>query len=146
MINPVEIFAFFFAISLCGWGLFGLFVIFSIKKFIIRRYEEETELGQTIFFTKHMPFAKYAPDFFSSSFYAGHLLSFLWGWKFIKFIKEKRPNVTYFDDIDSPDVVTSNFSAKEIRRIKLVAIIIMILFLHGIAYCIFHFIWPDVFS
>jgi hypothetical protein len=128
------------------WLLFGLYVIFSIKKFIVRRYEEETDLGQTIFFTKHMPFAKYAPDFFSSSFYAGHLLSFVWGWKFIKFIKEKRPNVTYFDDIDSPDVVIRNFSAKEIRRIKLVAIIIMILFLHGIAFCIFHFIWPDVFS
>ena len=128
------------------WLLFGLYVIFSIKKFIVRRYEEETDLGQTIFFTKHMPFAKYAPDFFSSSFYAGHLLSFLWGWKFIKFIKEKRPNVTYFDDIDSPDVVIRNFSAKEIRRIKLVAIIIMILFLHGIAFCIFHFIWPDVFN
>jgi hypothetical protein len=128
------------------WLLFGLYVIFSIKKFIVRRYEEETDLGQTIFFTKHMPFAKYAPDFFSSSFYAGHLLSFVWGWKFIKFIKEKRPNVTYFDDIDSPDVVIRNFSAKEIRRIKLVAIIIVILFLHGIAFCIFHFIWPDVFS
>lgn len=133
-------------ISLCLWGLFGLGSILSIMKFIVDRYEKDTDLGRTVFFTQHMPFTKYIPNFFSSSLYCGHLLSFVWGWKFIKFIKEKRPKVTYFIDIDSPDFVTRHFSAKEIRRVKLVAIIGIIVFLHIIAYYVFRFIWPEVFN
>ena len=81
-----------------------------------------------------MPFAKYVPDIFSSSLYCGHLLAFIWGWKIIKFIKENRKQVTYFEDIDSPEFVTRHFSAKEIRRVKMVAIIGLVLFIHGIAH------------
>lgn len=133
-------------ISLCSWGIFGLYIILSIKRFIVKRYEEDTDLGRTVFFTLHMPFAKHMPGFFSSSLYCGHLLTFVWGWKFVKFVKEKRPKVTYFSDIDSPEFVTRHFSAKEIRRVKLVAIIGMILFLHIIAFYCFKSIWPEVFD
>ena len=134
------------ATSACSWGLFCLYIIIRIERFIVKRYEIETDLGRTVFFTQHMPFAKHMPNFFSSSLYCGHLLSFVWGWKFIKFVKEKRPKVTYFSDIDSPQFVTRHFSTKEIRRVKLAAIIGLILFLHGIAYYIFKFIWPEVFD
>jgi uncharacterized membrane protein (UPF0182 family) len=115
-------------------------------KFIVDRYEKDTDLGRTVFFTQHMPFTKYIPNFFSSSLYCAHLLSFVWGWNFIKFIKEKRRKVTYFSDIDSPEFVTRHFSAKEIRRVKLVAIIGIIIFLHVIAYYVFRFIWPEEFN
>jgi hypothetical protein len=144
--ESIEYFAQIFAISLCAWGLFGLYLILSIKRFIVKRYEKETDLGRTVFFIRHMPFAKYVPAFFSSSLYCGHLLAFIWGWKIIKFIKEKRKGVTYFDDIDSPEFVTSNFSVKEIRRVKMVAVISLILFSHGVAFLIFRSIWPEVFS
>ncbi len=131
----------------CGfWMIFGLCYVFSIKKFIVKRYEEESDLGRTVFFTHHMPFAKYSPDFFSSSFYCAHLLAFIWGWKAIKFIKEKRPKVTYFSDIDSPEFVTRHFSTKEIRRVKTLAIIGMITILHCIAYYCFKSIWPERFN
>jgi hypothetical protein len=143
--NSIDLFAQIFAFSLCAWGLFGLYFIICVKRFIVRRYEEETDLSRTVFFTRHMPFAKYVPDLFSSSLYCGHLLAFIWGWKIIKFIKENRKQVTYFDDIDAPEVVTRHFSAKEIRRVKMVAVIGMVLFVHGIAYYIFRSIWPEVF-
>lgn len=144
--DSIELFARIFAVSLCAWGLFGLYLVLSVKHFIVKRYEEETDLGRTVFFVRHIPFAKYLPDFFSSSLYCGHLLSFVWGWKIIKFIKEKRKRVTYFDDIDSPELVTNHFSTKEIRRAKMVAIIGLILLFHGFAFIIFRFIWPEVFS
>jgi hypothetical protein len=54
--------------------------------------------------------------------------------------------VTYFDDIDSPEFVTRHFSSKEIRRVKMVAFIGLILFIHGIAYYIFRSIWPEIFG
>jgi hypothetical protein len=146
MSDSIELIIDLFALSLCSWGLFCLYVIIRIERFIVKRYEKETNLGRTVFFSQHMPFAKHIPDFFSSSLYCAHLLSFVWGWKFIKFIKEKRPKVTYFSDIDSPESVTRHFSTKEIRRVKLVAIIGMILFLHVIAYYIFRSIWPEVFD
>jgi hypothetical protein len=144
--DSIDHFAQIFAISLCAWGLFGLYIILCVKRFIVKRYEEETDLGRTVFFTHHMPFAKYVPDLFSSSLYCGHLLAFIWGWKIIKFIKENRERVTYFDDIDSPEFVTRHFSAKEIRRVKMVAIIGLVLFIHGIAYYIFRSIWPEMFG
>ena len=142
----VEHLAGLWGLSLCSWGVYGLYTIICVKRFIIKRYEERTDLGRTIFFSRHMPFAKYMPDFFSSSLYSGHLLSFLWGWRFIKFIKEKRKNVNYFDDIDNPEVVTCHFSSKEIMSVKRVAIIGGILLLHGIAYFIFRSIWPEAFG
>lgn len=143
--NSIDHLAPIFAVSLCGWGLFGLYIILCVKRFIVKRYEEETDLGRTVFFTRHMTFAKFVPDLFSSSLYCGHLLAFIWGWKIIKFIKDNRKQVTYFDDIDSPEFVTRHFSANEIRRVKMVAIVGLVLFIHGIAYYIFRAIWPEMF-
>jgi len=128
------------------WLLFGLYTGLSIQRFIVKRYEEETKLGQTMYFSQAMPFAKYLPNFFSAPLYTGHLLSFVWGWKVVKFIKEKRKKVNYYDDIGMPDDVTRYFSKKEIRKVKRFAIIGFIVVAHGIAYYVFRSIWPEVFS
>ena len=144
--TPIEHLNGIWGLSGAIWLVFGFFSILIIKGFIVKRYEEETPLGRTVFFTRHMPFARYMPDFFSSSLYCGHLLAFIWCWRIIKFIKEKRKKVTYFDDVDSREAVTGHFSAKEIRRVKMVAVTGFILFLHGIAYLIFRSVWPEVFG
>ncbi len=121
------------------WGHRPLVCFLQLRKFIVKRYEDETNLGRTLFFREHMPFSKNIPDLFSFSLYCTHLLAFLWGWRFIKFIKEKRPTVTYFNDIDSPEFVTHHFSAQEIKRVKMFAMIYLMLFLHVIAYYVSSF-------
>lgn len=126
------------------WILFGIYTIFSIKNFIVKRYELETELADTIFFSRYMPYVKYLPNFCSSSLYCGHLLLFVWGWKIIKSIKEKRPKHQYFSDIDQPEYVTDHFTAKEIRRVKLFFLTGVILILHGIAYTLIIALYPEV--
>jgi hypothetical protein len=93
-----------------------------------------------------MPFAKYLPDFFSAPLYTGHLLTFVWGWRFVKFIKEKRKNVKYYDDINSPEEVVRHFSSKEIRRAKRFVVICFIVIGHIIAYNILGSIWPEAFN
>lgn len=128
------------------WLLYGLYTALSIQRFIVKRYEEETDLGRTMYFSTAMPFAKCLPDFFSAPLYTGHLLSFIWGWKVISFIKEKRKKVHYYDDIDSPNDVARYFSKKEIRKVKRFAAIGCIIIAHGIVYYIFKAIWPEVFS
>lgn len=125
------------------WILFGIYTVFSIKNFIVKRYELETELGETILFSRYMPYVKYLPNFFSSSLYCSHLLLFVWGWKAIKNIKEKRPKPHYFSDIDHPEYVTGHFTTKEIRRAKLFFLTGVILFLHGIAYALMMAIYPE---
>ncbi len=146
MNDSVEFIIDLFALSLCIWGIFGLYTGLSIQRFIVKRYEKETSLTQTLYFSELMPFARYLPNFFSSPLYIGHLLSFVWGWKFVKFIKEKRKKVKYYDDINSPEDVTRYFSIKEIRRVKRFAIIGFIVIIHVIAYYILKSIWPDVFA
>lgn len=134
------------ALSLCAWGIFALYSILRIKSLIVRRYEIETNLSKLLYFSYYMPLAKYLPDFFSSGLYAFHLLSFVWFWKVIKFIKEKRPQVGYFDDIDTPEEVTKYFTTKEIRLVKRPVIACFIIFFHAIAYYILRCLWPDVFN
>ena len=146
MSDSIELLIDLFALSLCSWGLFCLFSGLSIQRFIVKRYEKETDLFQTIYFSQLMPFAKYLPDFFSSPLYICHLLSFVWGWRFVKFIKEKRKKVNYYDDINCPEDVTRHFSKREIRRVKRFPIIGFIVIIHGIAYYIFRSIWPEVFD
>lgn len=129
----------------CGfWMIFGLITGLSIQRFIVKRYEKETDLSQTMYFSQFMPFAKYLPDFFSSPLYMGHLLSFVWGWKYVKFVKEKRKKIKYYDDINSPEEVIRHFSKKEIRRVKWFAIIGFIVILHAIVYYALDSFWPDV--
>jgi hypothetical protein len=132
--------------SACFWALFSLYTALSVQRFIVKRYEKETDLSQTIYFSQLMPFAKYLPGFFSLPLYVYHLLSFVWGWRFVKFIKEKRKMINYYDDIDSPEDVTRHFSKKEIRKAKRLVICVAIVVIHGIVYYVFRFIWPEVFD
>ena len=144
--TPVDHLSGIWGISVCSWGLFGLFSGLTIQRFIIRRYEAETDLSQTMYFLQLMPFAKYLPNFFRSPLYIGHLLSFVWGWRFVRFIKEKRKKIKYYDDINSAEDVTRHFSKKEIGQVKWFAISGLIVTVHCIAYYIFGFIWPEVFD
>jgi hypothetical protein len=146
MNNTIELIVDLFAISLCLWGLLTLFTGLSIQRFIVKRYEKETDLAQTIYFTQLMPFTKYMPNFFSAPLYTGHLLSFVWGWRFVRFVKEKRKKVYYYDDINTPEEITRHFSGKEIRRVKCFAILGFIVVGHIVAYYMFQLIWPEVFN
>ena len=128
------------------WMILGLCIGLSIQRFIVDRYEQETNLSQTVFFSQYMPFAKYLPDFFSSPLYIGHLLSFVWCWRLVKYIKENRNKVKYYADISSPEDVIRHFSKKEIRKVKWFAISCLIISAHMAAYYIFGFIWPEVFD
>jgi hypothetical protein len=137
--NSIEHFAGIFAISLCAWCLIYLFSNFRIKKFIVSRYKEETNLTRTAFFRNHVPFVLYMPSFFSAGFFGTHLMMCVWGWRF--FGKRK-----VFRDIDDPNQVIRHFSSKEIRRVKWVLSSGFILFAHGIAFFVFRSIWPEEFS
>ena len=137
--NSIEHFAQAFAISLCAWGLISLYISIRIERFIVKRYEEETDLLNTVFFKEHATFTRNIPDFFSSAMYASHLLMCVWGW----WLYARRK---VFRDIKDPFSVIQHFSQKEIRQVKWSAISYLILALHGIAYLIFRSIWPEVFS
>ena len=139
MISSLELFSMIFALSLLVWGLLYIYANFSIKKFIIHRYEEETKLLETSFFRRHVPFVRYLPDLFAAGFYGTHLLMCIWGWPLLS--KRK-----VFRDIKDPNQVIRSFSKEEIRRVKFVFICGVILFAHGIAFIIFRFIWPETFS
>ncbi len=128
-----------FSLSVGFWGLFCLYCIFSVKKFIVKRYEHETNLTDTIFFNEHFTFAKYKPDFLKSGLYATHLTMCLWAWRF--YGKKK-----IFRDIDNPEIVISHFSKKEIFRVKRVVVIAGIITFHCIAFYIIRYIWPEVYD
>jgi hypothetical protein len=137
--DSIEYFAQIFAVSLCAWGIIGLYISIRIERFIVRRYEQETDLLDTVFFREHATFTRHIPDFFSSAMYSSHLLMCVWGW----WLYEKRK---VFRDIKDPFIVIQHFSPNEIRRVKWFAISCLIIFLHGIVYLIFRSIWPEVFS
>jgi hypothetical protein len=139
MNDSVELLADFLALSGCSWALFSFFSIFSISRFIVKRYEHETDLMSTVFFKEHFTFARYQPGFFASGLYAMHLLMCIWGWWF--YGKKK-----IFRDIKNPEQVIRHFTTKEIRRVKMCLLSALIVFMHGIVYYIFRFIWPEVFS
>ena len=63
-----EHFAQIFAVSLCAWGIYSLYISFRIRRFIIKRYEQETDLLNTIFFKEHAKFTRYLPYLFSCVF------------------------------------------------------------------------------
>ena len=136
--TPLDHFVGIFATSACLWGIYCLYCIFSIR-FIVKRYEQETDLLNTVFFKEHVTFARYLTAFHSSGLYAAHLLMCVWGWR----IYSKRKN---FRDIKNPEMVTRHFSSKEIRRVKRAIVVVGIVVLHGIVYLIFRSIWPEVFS
>ena len=115
------------------WILFYLFSNFSIQRFIVRRYVQETALSDTIFFNRHAVFIKGLPDFLSAGFYAAHLLTFVWGWKVVQYLKQRRSQIPYFDDINGPQCVTDHFSKQEIARVKWLFFCGIVFFFHMIA-------------
>ncbi len=125
-------------ISLCSWGLIGLYAIFRTK-FIVKRYEKETDLLKSVYFQEHYTFSRYLPPFLSSGVYAMHLLMCVWWWKI--FSKKK-----IFRDIKSPEQVTRHFTKKEIQLAKRPIVIGLIVGLHAIAFYIFKYIWPEHFQ
>ncbi len=124
--SQLEFIKFVFGLSGCTWMLIWLFVHLSVMRFIVPRYEEETGLIDTVYFKKLMPFAKYIPSFWSSIFYIVHLANFMWFWRWIQHSKIYR-------DIDCAEEITGKFSAKEIRRVKLQIVSIIIAGIHLIA-------------
>jgi hypothetical protein len=138
MIAP-DLIAGIWGLSLCLWGLFNIYTIFRIERFIVKRYEQETDLLNTDFFANHVPFVRYLPNFFSSAIYNGHLMMCVWGWRYFRTKK-------VFRDIKESTFVTQHFTEKEIRKVKRFGISLVIIILHGIAYCIFRFTWPKVFN
>jgi hypothetical protein len=126
-----------FAFSGGFWILFGLYTSIRIERFIVKRYEEETDLLNTIFFKEHATFTRVIPNFFSSALYTSHLLMCLWGWWL--YAKKKA-----FRDIKDPIFVIRHFSQKEVLRVKWFAISCIVVAFHGIAYFLFRSIWPEV--
>ena len=110
-------------LSACFWLLLALFVSIRIQFFIVKRYECETNLLHTVCFKEHATFTRLIPGFFSSSIYIAHLLSVVWLWKICS---KKKP----FRDLSSPQDVTQYFSKKEIGRVKWLAYLSIILFIH----------------
>lgn len=137
--TPIDHLKGMLSISACAWVVFGLYIAIRIERFIVKRYEHETNLLDTVFFKEHATFTRYIPDFFSSALYSSHLLMCLWGWRIYR-------NRKMYRDIDGPEIVMQHFSAKETRQVKWFAISGLIVVIHCIAYYIFRSIWPDVFS
>jgi hypothetical protein len=146
--TPFDHFKGIFSISMCSWGVYCLYTSIRIMLFIIKRYEEETNLSQTKYFKEWMPWAKHMPSFLKSVHYASHLWTFCSCRKnnnSDKILKKIRKNKIY-DDIETPEQVTRHFSQKEIRRVKKFMMCAMIVGIHVFADFIFKFIWPETYS
>jgi hypothetical protein len=137
--TPVDHLKGLWGISGCFWLLFGLYISIRIERFIVKRYEQETDLLDTVFFREHATFSRYLPNLLSSTMYTTHLLMCVWGWWL--YAKTKP-----FRDIENPYIVIRHFSNREIRWAKWFALSCTILAIHGVAYLIFRSIWPDVFN
>ena len=121
--TPFEHIQGFLGLSCGFWMLYCLYSILRVQAFIVKRYEHETQLLDTRFFKDHATFTRYLPGFLSSAVYTGHLLMCMWGWKIFG-------RKISFNDIDTPERITSHFKPKEMNRVKRHAIAILILFLH----------------
>jgi hypothetical protein len=131
---PAGLFVELFACSACFWALFTLFKFISVSRFIVKRYEKETKLLDTVFFKNHFAFTRYLPNLHSTCLYAFHLVMCTWGWRFRGKNKPLR-------DISDPEQVTRHFTSKEIRRAQLLLVYLLITGLHAIAF----FIWTENF-
>lgn len=118
-----------FILSFGFWLFYGLCCIFAIKRFIVDRYEKETDLLNTVYFREHFTFASHAPGFYSSGFYATHLISCVWAWRIYR-------NRKIFRDIGNPEQVTKHFSRKEIWKVKRVMIVGGIVMVHLITFIV----------
>jgi hypothetical protein len=139
MNSTTELLVDLFAFSFGFWLIYGFYAIIRVQRFIVKRYEEETDLLNTVFFKEHVAFARYLPDYFSSIMYTGHLMMCLWGWWLYK-------NKKLFRDVDNPEIVTKQFSTKEIRKVKRLSSSLIAICLHAVILYVSRFLWPDVFD
>ena len=110
--------------------LYFLIQSIRIRNFIVIRYEQETNLMETVFFKEHATFTRFLPNIASSVFYKAHLLMCEWGWRVYG---DKK----VFRDIENPESVTSQFSEKELRSVKRQAILALIVLFHVALYSIY---------
>lgn len=134
-----ELWAEIVSFSACFWLLVFMFVSVRIQLFIVRRYQQETGLLDTVCFSEHAIFTRALPGFLSSSIYVAHLLSLVWFWDYCKKKKTYR-------DLKSPQDVTQYFTKKEIRYVKWFAYGGLILFFHAIAILSVYCLWPHAFD
>lgn len=134
-----------YSISACTWLLFGIYLILSVQKFIVKRYEQETKLSETKFFYDYLKFTKHLPSFFRSSIYSCHLILFVLGWNIVKKSKEKK-RIRHYDDIEAPEDVLQYFSKKEIQRVKFTFLALIIITAHLIGMDVLEWIWPGIFE
>ena len=132
-----------YSISASAWLILGLYLILSVQRFIVRRYEKETKLGEMMFFNEYLIFTRHLPSFFRSSIYSCHLILIAWGWSIVKKSKEKQ-KIKYYDDIETPEDVMQYFSKKEVRRVKLVILTLIIITAHVIGMDVLDWIWPGI--
>ena len=125
-----------FLFSAMFWIIISMIGSFYISRFIVPRYEKESNLLDSVFFQEHMPFTRFLPDFYSSAIYCGHLSIFIWGWKFYR-------NRKVFRDIKDPKEIVGHFSKSEISAVKLQGTITLIVTIHVIIFCIVKFFYPD---
>jgi hypothetical protein len=114
-------------ISTLLWLLFFAYVAIRIQLFIVKRYQQETNLLDTVYFREHADFTRIIPAFLASSLYIGHLLSIVWWWGFCS---KKKP----FSDISGKEDVLRHFTNKEIRRVKWFAYNSLIMVVHVTIY------------
>lgn len=126
-----------FAISACAWLLYGMYNIFQVQFFIVKRYEKETDLLTMVFFKDHATFTRFVPGFLSSSIYSAHILMCLYGWPLFG-------NKKAFRDITDPNTVIRHFSKKEITRIKLHSLSLVVVLFHFTVLGVFRIIWPEL--
>jgi hypothetical protein len=137
MVPSTTLILFLFGLSGGFWIIYVLYTAIRIQWFIVKRYEIETDLLDTIAFKEHATFTRYLPPFFSSAMYTGHLLMFLWGWRISR-------NKKAFRDIDNPTKVLRHFSKGELIRVKKYGISSIILVLHMIALYIIDYLLPGL--
>lgn len=126
-----------FSASFLFFLFFGVYNLIRVQMFIVKRYEQETDLVNTVFFREYVPYCRYSPNLFSSAIYIFHLTVFMWGWNYWK--KKK-----HFKDISDPTFVTQHFSRKEIRLVKRHVILGTICLMHLAIYLILKFVRPEV--
>jgi len=128
---------FLFGLSGGFWIIYVLYTAIRIQWFIVKRYEIETDLMESIFFKEHATFTCVVPPFFSSAMYTAHLLMCLWGWRIFC-------NKKVFRDVDNPSKVLCHFTENELRRVKKYGISSIILVLHMIALYIIDYVMPGL--
>jgi hypothetical protein len=137
MVPTTTLILFLFGLSGGFWIIYVLYTAIRIQWFIVKRYEIETDLMESIFFKEHATFTRAVPPFFSSAMYTAHLLMCLWGWQIFC-------NKKVFRDVDNPTKVLRHFSEGELRRVKKYVISSIILVIHMIALYIVDYLLPGL--